>query len=115
MELFVQAVQSCIGKYVTFSGRASRSEFWYFYLFYVLVLIGAYIVGRFSPLVLLLIANFVLLLPFYAAGCRRLHDTGRSGWWILLLFAGPGVIVLIVWWIQEPKEEGSKYEIQGNE
>ena len=75
--------------YVKFNGRARRKEFWYFVLFYILfgipfgvadmALIGAPILGS--------IYYLVFLIPFIAVGVRRLHDMGRSGWW-MLFYAG---------------------------
>jgi len=67
------AISACFKKYATFSGRASRSEYWFFYLFYAIV---------FSTLQYLFIIP--LWLPLFAAGIRRIHDTGRSGWFILV-------------------------------
>ena len=105
-----------MGRYATFSGRAPRSEFWWFYLFTVLMAWGAAIAGHFMfPLepgmgdVLVLLVNLVFLIPILAAGCRRLHDTGRSGWWQLLIFTVIGIILLIVWWAQNTRKEAHKF------
>ena len=78
----------CLNKYVTFSGRASRSEYWYFFLFCVLLLLATTVVdmvifgvgNKVSPITAL--TQLALLLPYLAVGVRRLHDTNRSGWWI---------------------------------
>ena len=79
------AISSCFSKYATFSGRATRSEYWFFYLFYVLVAIAT------SVLDLLANTNFiyylavlVLFLPTLSAGVRRMHDVGKSGWFLLI-------------------------------
>lgn len=120
---FTDAVRTCIGKFATFDGRASRSEFWWFYLFTVLVslvgyipililsLIGATsdggaISGIFTILtvifwILWLIVLIALYIPFLAVGCRRLHDRGQSGWLQLLLLVPCGGIVLLVFWVME--------------
>ena len=93
---FGQAISSCLSKYATFSGRASRPEFWWFFLFQLLVSVAASIVSeRFGSLV-----NLALLLPALAVGTRRLHDIGKSGWWQLLMLTGIGLLVLIYWWVQ---------------
>jgi uncharacterized membrane protein YhaH (DUF805 family) len=100
---FQAAVATCFSKYATLAGRASRSEYWYFFLFYLLanavtaILDTALFRGSgFSPLNS--ITALVLLAPSLAVGVRRLHDTGRSGWWMLLLLVPLiGQIVLIVW------------------
>jgi uncharacterized membrane protein YhaH (DUF805 family) len=101
-----------MGKFATFDGRASQSEFWWFYLFTVLVSWGASAVGALvlgDPAGLSLLANLILLLPLLAAATRRLHDTGRSGWWQLLSLTVIGVILLIVWWASEGDVEENDY------
>ncbi|CAM3689776.1 DUF805 domain-containing protein [Roseateles saccharophilus] len=95
---FQQAIQTCFSKYVDFSGRASRSEYWWFFLFVVL---GCAILWRFSYALYVLFALGTLL-PSLAAASRRLHDTGRSGWWQLIgLIPIIGLIVLLVFLAQE--------------
>jgi uncharacterized membrane protein YhaH (DUF805 family) len=103
---FTEAIQSGFRNYVNFTGRAFRSEFWYWFLFAFLVSVVAEIVdlvlfpGSFSsgatPISSLV--SLALLLPGLAVLVRRLHDTDRSGWWVLLgLIPLIGLIVLIVW------------------
>lgn len=80
-----KAISACLSKYATFSGRASRSEYWLFYLFYMIMYVVGAIVGFAldSPWIMyLFILPFVL--PLFSAGIRRIHDTGRSGWFILV-------------------------------
>lgn len=99
---FTQAVQSAlIQNYANFRGRALRSEFWYFMLAFTLVFVVAAIIdegalGGYS--VLETLVTLAAVVPTFAVGARRLHDTNRSGWWQLLQ-ALPliGIIVLIVW------------------
>ena len=93
---FGQAISTCFSKYVTFTGRASRSEFWWFFLFQIIVMVIASFLGD----VVSGIVSIALLLPAFAVGARRLHDVGRSGWWQLLTLTGIGVLVLIYWWVQ---------------
>ena len=85
---FQDAVMTCLQKkYADFSGRARRSEFWYFYLLYFIVYIIALFAGAKLPTIIGLVLWVVLLglvVPTIAAGIRRMHDTGRSGWWVLL-------------------------------
>ncbi len=84
---FTEAVKNCFSKYATFQGRARRSEYWWFYLFFVLVYGAAAAVdvalGNELP-ILALIVLAALFFPLMAAGVRRLHDTGRSGWWVFI-------------------------------
>ena len=75
------AISVCFKKYATFSGRASRSEYWYFYLFYVLVYFAAYI---FAGQNVALFVSIPLWIPQLSVAVRRLHDVGKSGWFILI-------------------------------
>ncbi len=101
---FADAVKNGLSNYVLFTGRARRSEYWYFALFYFLVLIVAAIldgiIGTY-PL-LYAVAALGLFLPNLGLSIRRLHDTGRSGWFILLgLIPIVGPIILIVWYCSD--------------
>ena len=110
---FTQSISTCMGKYANFHGRATRSEFWWFYLFVVLVGLGASIVGGIADptagSVLNLIVSLIFLVPELAVGSRRLHDTDRSGWWQLIAFTIVGIILLIIWYASEGKKESNKY------
>ena len=109
------AIRTVFGKYAVFSGRAARSEFWYWVLFIVLVSIALSIVDgmliapmtgheAFDPEAgqpLQLLFNLATLLPTLAVSVRRLHDTDRTGWWILLgLIPIIGNLILLWWYIQ---------------
>ena len=84
---FQTSVKTCFRKYATFSGRASRSEFWYFYLFnyglYVILIISAL---KISFIFFWFFVGFLLatLIPFIAVTARRLHDINKSGWFQIL-------------------------------
>lgn len=112
---FGDAIKTCFSNYVTFSGRAARSEFWWWVLFVWLVQIGLSIVdsvlfgtvttgeGSVSAStdtpILSGIFSLAVFVPTIAVSVRRLHDTDRTGWWYLLVFVPLiGIIVLIVWW-----------------
>jgi uncharacterized membrane protein YhaH (DUF805 family) len=91
---FGEAVRSVFSKYVQFTGRARRSEYWYYTLFAVLVAIGLGIVDGiifgFEPEDPSILSNLFALgtfIPGLAVSVRRLHDTNRSGWWIVLPYA----------------------------
>ena len=99
---FTSATAICLSRYVQFSGRAPRSEYWYFVLFTVIISVIANIIDvivfGIGYSILSPIANLALLLPGLAAWVRRLHDTDRSGWWWLLaLVPVVGWIILLVW------------------
>lgn len=106
---FVSAVKSCLVQYAGFSGRATRSEYWWFFLFYILVLLvigGLLSGGMLRDATVLGIAILALLLPMLAVSVRRLHDVGRSGWWLLLTFTGFGDLVLLYWFVQPSAQIG---------
>jgi uncharacterized membrane protein YhaH (DUF805 family) len=102
---FVESIRVCLSKYADFSGRARRSEFWYFVLWTILVSIVASIVdtilgtrwGSGTGLIET-IAGLALILPTLAVGARRLHDISRSARWLLLLlipFAGALILLVL--------------------
>lgn len=98
---FGDSISTCFSKYATFDGRASRSEFWWWFLFTFLASAAAGVVSEAASGLF----SLAVLLPSLAVGARRLHDTDRSGWFLLLwLIPVIGWIVLIVWAIQEGKE-----------
>ena len=109
---FGQAVESCFSQYATFRGRACRSEYWHFALFGALASIFweiAFVVAGFGDpvatstaagLLSVLLAGYSLtmFLPTLSVTVRRLHDTGRSGWWWLIgIVPLIGAILLLVW------------------
>ena len=99
---FSQAISTCLSKYATFSGRASRPEFRWFSLFQLVVLVVAAMLSE----TLYALGALGLLLPMLAVGTRRLHDIGKSGWWQLLILSLIGILVLIYWWVQ-PSADGN--------
>ncbi|MBM0204276.1 DUF805 domain-containing protein [Micromonospora sp. STR1s_5] len=108
---FGAAIKSVFSQYVGFSGRARRSEYWWFALFTVLVSIAAAILDSALGLTFVegsssgfigLVVSLALLLPTLAVAVRRLHDTDRTGWWVLIgLVPLVGAIVLIVFFVQD--------------
>ena len=99
---FTQAISSGFNNYVNFTGRAARSEFWYWTLFAILASIAGELVdlalfssSTFTPVQTLV--GLALFLPGLAVSVRRLHDLDRTGWWLLLIFTVIGIIVLLVW------------------
>lgn len=99
---FQDAIRSGFRNYVTFSGRASRSEYWYWVLFAVLVAIASGIIDHAifpyastGPVEAL--TTLILFLPGLAMSARRLHDIDRTAWWILITFTVVGIILLLIW------------------
>lgn len=99
---FDQAIRSAFKNYANFNGRARRSEYWYIALFNSLM--GVLLPTPLAPVGAVL--SLVMLVPTLAAACRRLHDTGRSGLY-LLIGAAPlvGWIILLIW-LCEPSQPG---------
>ena len=99
---FVEAIKTCFSKAFTFTGRARRSEYWYWYLFSVIVSMPLSIILEIIPedawilaIIVALVAlgwNSFNMIATLAVTIRRLHDTGRSGWWY-----GGSVIGAFVW------------------
>ena len=109
---FGDAVRTCFQKYVEFKGRASRPEYWWFFLSYAIVyVVGLIIVSSVKGLAFLLwIVLLAYFLPLLAAAVRRLHDTGRSGWWYLIaLIPIVGFIILIVFLAAEGQPGSNQY------
>ena len=117
---FRDAVKICLQrKYADFNGRARRSEYWFFILFTAIVGIVAGILdavlgfrtesyGGTGPVQG--ITQLALLVPTLAVGSRRLHDTGRTGWWqLLLLVPLVGAVILIVWWARDGEPEPNRW------
>jgi len=98
---FTDAVKTCFSKYADFNGRASRSEYWWYTLFIVLVSVGLSMINdKLSGLF-----GLVTLLPSLAVATRRLHDTNRSGWLQLIwLIPIVGWLVLLYFLVQEAQE-----------
>jgi len=133
---FMDSVKTCFGKYATFSGRASRSEFWWFvlFIFVMQILLGFVDTAVFGPREVMMMSSgagmdtgmsfdfnyspqpitgiflLAILLPYLAVGARRLHDGGRSGWWWLIgLIPLIGFIVLLVFFIPKGNEGDNNY------
>ena len=95
MDWFIDCITN---NYVNFSGRARRKEYWMFNLFNIIACFVVMLLDSFLELnnILILIYVLAILLPSYAVTVRRLHDTGNSGWWLLLMFVPFGNIILLI-------------------
>lgn len=112
---FSEAVSRCLSQYATFSGRAPRSEYWWFWLSYagalVLAPVGlAWLTGS-ADLAesVWTLSFFALITPYLAVGARRLHDTGSSGWWQLLMVVPLGAIALLIMLARKGEPEQNRW------
>ena len=125
---FQESIRTCLSKFVTWQGRATRSEYWYFVLFCALCQIAAMVIDRVlgtsftmtNPVsgetqslgygYVYALVGLALFLPSIAALVRRLHDTGRSGWWYwIALIPLVGIILLLVWLCSRGTTGGNAY------
>jgi uncharacterized membrane protein YhaH (DUF805 family) len=109
---FADAVRTCLtAQYATFSGRARRSEFWWFVLFVAITEIALFVVGAAIKFPLLgALAALGLVVPHLAVTVRRLHDTGKSGFMILLgILPLVGAIILLIFYVTDSTPAGDRY------
>jgi uncharacterized membrane protein YhaH (DUF805 family) len=129
---FSEAIKTCFQKFAEFRGRASRPEFWWFALLYYLVIFAPVVAFLFisqdsnsfnqatfddpgtngTGLVfglILSVAVLAMLIPYLAVGTRRLHDTGKPGWWWFITLVPFGSIILIVFWASEGDRGSNQY------
>ena len=113
---FQTSIKTCFNKYAIFSGRASRSEFWFFVLFGLLggiiaAIIDTMILGYSAEVngPINLIFSVALILPSISVAARRLHDLDKSGWWQLLWFTIIGGILIIIWHATEGENKKNKF------
>lgn len=109
-----EAVESALKyNYCNFSGRASRSQFWWFYLFMVLVNFALWflvlILGHKLGDTVRSLVELALLLPTLGLWVRRLHDVNRSGWWLLIGLTGIGVFLLLYWAVKDSDMYQNQY------
>lgn len=108
---FSTAVKTCFSKYFNWNGRALRSEYWYFYLF---LIIGALVLGFIDGLIganFILVSIFYLamILPMFMVTIRRLHDVGKSGWWMLISLIPLVSLILLYWLIIEGDQGDNQF------
>jgi uncharacterized membrane protein YhaH (DUF805 family) len=108
---FGQAIAAGFTNYINFAGRATRPEYWYFILFLVLAgivtgLIDYGIFGTTEIGPVNGIFSLATLLPSIAVAIRRLHDIGRTGWWVLLSFVPIVGWIILIYWACQPGDPG---------
>lgn len=120
MMSIMDATKSCFQQYVGFSGRASRSEYWFFYLSFVVAAMGMLVLTVVSAFVLDALAGLMgmltmvtylaFFLPTLSVTVRRLHDLGKSGWMFLVVFIPiVGGILLLVWFVSDGQPHDNAY------
>jgi uncharacterized membrane protein YhaH (DUF805 family) len=105
---FTQAIPSGFSRYFDFRTRSSRSEYWYWTLFALLVSVAATVLDALlfgGSAILDTVSSVVLFIPGIAIAARRLHDINRTAWWILIAFTIIGILLLLYWYIQ-PGDQG---------
>jgi len=110
---FTEAISSVFSNYATFSGRARRSEYWFFSLFNVLasVVMSVLVIATEGKLSFIsVIWSLAMVIPGLAVTVRRLHDVGKSGWYILMaLIPLVGVIILLVAEVSDSQPGNNAY------
>ena len=109
------SITTCFKKFADFNGRASRSEFWWFNLFYFMVVVVAVIIDSMfldnstgaGPLEI--VSQIGLALPTLAVTARRLHDVNKPGWWIFAAFTIIGLIPLLIWELTPGSKKKNRY------
>jgi uncharacterized membrane protein YhaH (DUF805 family) len=103
---FFEALKVCFSKYVDFTGRAPRSEYWWFALFVFVLAIAFTLIDPARAFIF----HLGVLLPQIAVAVRRLHDINRAGWWLLIgLVPLVGPIVLLIWFCQKSDPSANDY------
>jgi len=115
---FTKSIETCFSKFADFSGRGSRSEYWWFYLFNILIgFVTAFadllifhdqiLEREFMPINTII--SWIMFVPGTAAYIRRLHDVNRSGWWVFIALTVVGLIPLFYWTICKGTDGPNKY------
>jgi uncharacterized membrane protein YhaH (DUF805 family) len=109
---FTQAITTGFRKYADFRTRSSRSEYWWWTLFSILVSVAATLIDEVllgGSAIFDTINTIVLFVPGLAVAVRRLHDIERSGWWFLIAFTIIGIFLLLYWYLQPGTVGTNKY------
>jgi uncharacterized membrane protein YhaH (DUF805 family) len=106
-----EAVRSALSRYATFSGRARRSEYWFFYLS---IIIASMVAAVIDLIIGMQVLEWIVLagtfIPNLAVASRRLHDIGKSGWWqLIVLIPIVGWILIIVWLATDSTPGSNQY------
>ena len=106
----INSVVICFSRYFDFEGRSSRSEFWHWQLFRVLLFLSLTFLDTILFSGLNFTFNLFLLIPEISVSIRRLHDTNHSGWWYLLIIIPIiGWIIILIWLCKNSDEEDNRF------
>jgi len=110
---FLTAVRTCYDKYLTFRGRATKGEYWCWQLYIVFAMLWLNLFDKliFDLTIVPFQGSFYVfsLLPSLAVTVRRLHDTGRSAWWLLIAFTIIGQLLLFFWFVQKSENQENRF------
>ena len=112
---FAQSWVLFFRNYANFSGRSSRSAYWFWVLWSVIItlfieILRASIGGELNPVDIIdLVWSLAIIVPGFALAARRLHDVGRSGWWQLIILTIVGIIPLFIWLVSAGDSDTNKY------
>jgi uncharacterized membrane protein YhaH (DUF805 family) len=116
---FFESVKTCYQKYFDWNGRASRSEYWWFHLYMVLLWLPMLLAMNGAPknvpmplwgVIYAFIWVGLTLIPSWMVTIRRLHDTNRTGWWYLIVNI-PIVGLLLLWFLVQPSKDPNQYDL----
>lgn len=111
---FFDAIKICFNKYFVIDGRASRSEYWWFFLFNVLFdilceLLDSSMGFEYEEYGMFFFVSLITVIPMITVTARRLHDVDKSGWWMLISFTIIGIIPLFIWTISKGEESKNRF------
>ena len=111
MDNFINTLKS----YSDFASRTGRNDYWMFMLFYVVLSVATGIVDSILGILLVnSIYSLVMLVPLVAATTRRLHDTGRSGLWQLLVFIPVLGLLVLIWFLAQESDGENEFSLPGH-
>lgn len=102
---FIESVKICFSKYATFSGRATRSEFWWWALFVFVGIVATTVISERLSWAF----TIATLIPYFAVAARRLHDTDRSGWTQLVGFVPFVGWALMIYWLAQDSKSTTRF------
>lgn len=107
----IEYFKLALSKYAQFTGRSRRSEYWYFFLVNIILSYGLQGLALATEMsifgILSAVVGLALFIPGLAVGVRRMHDIGRSGWWLLIVFIPLVGFILLIYWMASDSQPGA--------